>query len=317
MVTIMYNKIISKTNEGFFCEFCYYYTSRRANYARHCLTRTHMSRKNDNIFEQKGVFTQNEQICSKRVKTSKNRYKCPKCDKRYKYASGLSRHKKGSCNKGTVMLLIEENKKLKEEVQKLKEIPPSAPSIINSNNTTNNISINVFLNEHCKNAIPMLDFVRNLKFKLHDIDPDRPASSIESLTNLIINQLQQLEDTKRPVHCSDAKRLKFYVKDASGWVKDDDNIKIDKAMGFANMRHQGAWHAYAEENGFDKAVKDDYYLKMNIAMGEWSDNVKKAKKKVKKEMSEVTNLKKALAEKNRGKNNRGRFTCPSPADGIV
>ena len=287
---------MSKKNKKFFCEVCYYSTSRRSNYYRHLTTRTHLRRANGektSIFEHNARF--GAQLLDSSISSQKE-YKCPKCDKKYKYASGLSRHKKESCNKGNVQLLIEENKKLKEEVKKLKERPLSAPSMINSNNTTNNnISINVFLNEHCKNAIPMLDFIRNLKFKLHDIDPDRPGSSIESLSNLIVNEIQQLEDTKRPVHCSDAKRLKFYVKDASGWVKDDDNKKIDKAIGFANTRHQGAWHAHAQAEGLDniEVKSDDYYLKMNVAMGEWSDDVTKAKQKVKKEMSEVTNLKEA------------------------
>ena len=284
---------MSKKKKTFFCKLCHYYTSKKSHYNRHLATRSHLRRKNGGETSICGHNAPNGALCPKWGKKGQKEYKCPKCDKKYKHSQSLWKHKK-TCGSKEVDLLKLENQRLKEENKILKE--RSAPSMINSNNTTNNnISINVFLNEHCKNAIPMLDFIRNLKFKLHDIDPDRPASSIESLSNLIVNEIQQLEDTKRPVHCSDAKRLKFYVKDASGWVKDDDNKKIDKAIGFANTRHQGAWHAHAQAEGLDKieGKRDDYYLKMNVAMGEWSDDVIKAKHKVKKEMSEVTNLKEA------------------------
>ena len=291
---------MSKKKEKFTCDVCYYHTSRKSNYRRHLATRSHLRRSNLLVSSNfKNIAPKGANLLET-SKTSKKEYKCPKCDKKYKHSQSLWKHKKACGLKEVDLLklevqkLKEENKqevqKLKEENKFLKEKAESAPSVINST-TNNNISINVFLNEHCKNAIPMLDFVRNLKFKLRDIDPDRPASSIESLTNLIVNEIQQLEDTQRPVHCSDAKRLKFYVKDASGWVKDDDNIKIDKAIGFANLRHQGAWHAYAEENGFDKAAKDDYYLKMNIAMGEFSENVKGYKQKMKKAIADATNIK--------------------------
>ena len=192
----------------------------------------------------------------------------------------------------------EEATKQVEEVMKLNKILKETTKTIQTNIGTQNntINVNLFLNEYCKNAIPIFDFVRSLQFTLNDIDPMRPISSVESLSNAIVKQLNELEDTKKPVYCSDAKRLKFYVKDASGWIKDDDNTKIDKAIGFANTRHQGAWHEHAKNEGLDKAKKDDYYLNMNIAMGEWSDDVQGYKKKIKKAIADVTNLK--LSKKN-------------------
>ena len=91
----------------------------------------------------------------------------------------------------------------------------------------------------------------------------------------------------------------FYsVSHGWGWEKDEENKKIDKAIGFANTRHQGAWHKYAEEKGLDNATKDDYYLQMNVEMGSWSDNPVKYKKKIKRAIGEITPIKEALKEVN-------------------
>ena len=166
-------------------------------------------------------------------------------------------------------------------------------SVENTQNNTQHISINVYLNEHCKDAVPIMDFIKDLQFTLTDIDPDRPASTIESLSKVITDKLSGMEETERPVHCSDAKRLNFYIKDASaGWVKDIDNKKIDKAIGFANMRHQCAWHSHAKQEGLDNAKKDTNYHIMNMAMAKFSDNPNKAKRKIKRAIADATNFKK-------------------------
>ena len=139
-----------------------------------------------------------------------------------------------------------------------------------------------------------MEFIENLKFKITDINPNNPSSSIKSLSNVVVNSLNMLEDTERPIHCSDAKRLKFYVKDASdGWIEDKNNQKMDKAIGWANMRHQGAWHTYAKTEGLDKKRRDTNYLKMNVAMAKFSDDKAKAKKKVKRAIALATPLKEA------------------------
>ena len=151
-----------------------------------------------------------------------------------------------------------------------------------------------FLNNDCMNAIPLMEFIENLKFKITDINPNNPSSSIKSLSNVVVNSLNMLEDTERPIHCSDAKRLKFYVKVASdGWIEDKNNQKMDKAIGWANMRHQGAWHTYAKTEGLDKKRRDTNYLKMNVAMAKFSDDKAKAKKKVKRAIALATPLKEA------------------------
>jgi len=126
---------------------------------------------------------------------------------------------------------------------------------------------------------------------LSDINPERPASTIESLSKCITDKLEDMDQTERPVHCSDAKRLVFHVKDASGWTKDINNKKMDKAIGWANMRHQGAWIKKATNEDWTNKKHDTGYLNMNVAMGKFSDDPKKAKRKVKRAIAKAVTLK--------------------------
>jgi hypothetical protein len=272
---------------SFVCWKCEYITKHKGDWKKHIVTKKHKK------------FIE-------RCNRENLKYSCKFCkSKFFKTRGGCWKHQQKCLLSNRLRTKKQkEIDRLKEEKLKWKEIAEETAkqneslmqtiSKVNQTNigTQNNtINVNLFLNEYCKNAIPILDFIRGLQFTLNDINPDRPVSTIESLSVAIVKQLNELEDNKRPVHCSDAKRLKFYVKDASGWVKDDGNKKIDKAIGFANMRHQGAWHNYATEEGLDSSFKDDYYLKMNVAMGEFSEDVEGYKKKVKKAIANVTNMK--------------------------
>ena len=164
----------------------------------------------------------------------------------------------------------------------------------NNNCVVNNINIQVYLDEHCKNAMPIMDFVKELQFKLSDINPERPASTIESLSRAITDKLEDMDETERPVHCSDAKRLVFHVKDASGWAKDEDNKKIDNAISWASARHQGAWIKKAMDDNWTSKKYDSNYLNMNVAMGKFSDDPDKAKKKVKRAIAKAVPIKEVI-----------------------
>jgi len=247
-------------------------------------------------------------------------HECPFCSKTFKTRSGKSKHvRKCSNNPNVIKKEFEEyklsaNKKLEEAKEKIdnlknqrietlesqlkiaqnlnKELSKQKTAQTQNINTQNNnyINIQLYLDEKCKNAMPIMDFIKDLQFKLTDINPERPASTIESLSKCITDKLEDMDETERPVHCSDAKRLVFHVKDASGWTKDIDNKKIDDAIGWANMRHQGAWIKKATDDNWLNKKNDSNYLNMNIAMGKFSDNPAKAKKKVKRAIAKAVPL---------------------------
>jgi hypothetical protein len=301
-----------KTAEIFNCEICNFTSSHKNHFLRHLKTNKHklailalLSLQKRAKGDSEGPNGPNAEKVPENVK----KFECHFCARLFKSKGGKYKHIKKCSNYPTNL-----KKQLKEERTKNKKLVniidtrelehlrekvailekhKIIQNIETQNNNIQNINIQLFLNENCANAIPIMDFIKNLKFKLTDIDPNRPNSTIESLTNIVVTELNQLDNTERPIHCSDAKRHHFYVKDASGWAKDIDNKKIDKAMGWANMRHQGAWHEYAKEKGLDSQKKDVNYHKMNVAMAAWSDDPAKAKKKVKRAIAGATNLKNA------------------------
>jgi Fe-S-cluster formation regulator IscX/YfhJ len=262
---------------------------------KHLMTRKHR------------VLTQGPGGTRQKSKTSIIR-ECPFCSKTFKTRSGRSKHVR-NCSNNTQDIqqkLEEANKKIdnlkNERIEALESQNKELLKIISKQktgqtqniNTQNNnyINIQLYLDEKCKNAMPIMDFIKDLQFKLLDINSERPASTIESLGKCITDKLEDMDVTERPMHCSDVKRLVFHVKDASGWAKDVDNKKIDKAIGWANMRHQGAWHSYAKKEGIDKSkVKDTDYHNMNVAMAHFSDDPKKAKGKIKRVIASTTDFK--------------------------
>jgi len=188
---------------------------------------------------------------------------------------------------------IEINTILKTQAAAIKNVKVEN-SVTNNNCVINNISIKLFLDKHCKNALSIMDFVKELQFKLSDINPDRPASTIESLSKAITDKLEDMDETERPLHCSDAKRLVFHVKDASGWTKDVDNKKIDNAITWANARQQGAWIKKATDDNWTSKKNDSNYLNMNVAMSKFSDNPDKAKNRVKRAIAKIVSIKEVL-----------------------
>ena len=281
----------------YICKFCCYKTARKDCYDAHIRSNRH--KKMANGYDKK------------------YKYECGFCLKKYIHCASLSRHKRKckikklkekeiqNLKKDTEKDTEKETNKLKKEVEELKMMlaekdkayaatvgEKDKAMVEMAGKVGNNVSINLYLNEHCKDAISIMDFIKNLTFKLTDIDPNRPTSTVQSLSNVVINELRMLGDTKRPIHCSDAKRLKFYVKDASsGWVQDENNKKIDKAIGWANMRHQGAWYERIKEEHLDMKKNDTDYFKMNVAMAKFSDDPTWAKKKIKRAIAGATNLK--------------------------
>lgn len=283
----------------FNCKICDYTTSNKQHMTKHLMTRKHR------------VLTQGPAQMSKKCKTSKSSIirECPFCFKTFKTRSGKSKHVR-KCSNNTQDLqqkLEEANKKIKilekERIETLETVIAEQRSHIedlkkhsaqtqNINTQNNNyINIQLYLDEKCKNAMPIMDFIKDLQFKLTDINPERPASTIESLSKCITDKLEDMDETERPVHCSDAKRLVFHVKDASGWTKDVNNKKIDKAIGWANMRHQGAWIKKATSEDMASQKNDLDFLHMNVAMGKFSDDPQKAKRKVKRAIAKAVPLK--------------------------
>ena len=212
-----------KNTELFICECCNYSSSRKSQYTRHLETDKHK-------------FLQNP--TSEKFQMEKI-YKCD-CGKIYKHSSTLYAHKKKCTSKKEtneptdkelIMMLIKENSELKNLV--IKVLENNTPNNTNSNNNNNNtnhtnshnkaFNLNFFLNETCKNAMNITDFVDSIKLQLSDLMEVGELGYVEGISKIIVKNLNNLDETERPVHCTDKKRETMYVKDQGEWNKEDDN----------------------------------------------------------------------------------------------
>ena len=97
-------------------------------------------------------------------------------------------------------------------------------------NNQQNISINLYLNEKCKGALNLTDFVENIKVTLEDLKYSKDNGLENGVTNIIRNQLMDLKPTERPIHCSDKDKLQFYIKDNNEWKEDKSNKEMKKTI---------------------------------------------------------------------------------------
>jgi hypothetical protein len=157
---------------------------------------------------------------------------------------------------------------LHEQHNKMYEIAKESKFITNNttNNNNNQFNLNVFLNEQCKDALNLMDFVDSLNVKLKDLEYTATKGYAEGISNIFINALSDLNVHKRPIHCSDSKREILYIKDNGEWQKDDEeNSKLTKAIkiiGNKNMKQISEWQkAYPDYND-PSSKQNDKYMKM-------------------------------------------------------
>ena len=168
----------------------------------------------------------------------------------------------------------------------------------NNCNNTNNISINMYLNEQCKNAMNLEDFVRNITVSLQDLDYSKQNGYAKGIANIFMKQLADLEPTKRPIHCSDKKRLQFYVKDDDKWEKDKDNIKLTtsiKSVGMEQVKKMAEWEKeHPDYMNNPQELEIWQTMLESVSGGVNKDEIKKNEHKIKKELGKVVDIKEEL-----------------------
>ena len=193
-------------------------------------------------------------------------------------------------------LLLEQNKQNSELQKQMLEVIKNGTHNTNINNNSHNKTFNlqVFLNETCKDAMNIMEFVDSIKIQLCDIESIGELGFVNGMSKLIIKNLNALAENMRPVHCNDPKRDSLYVKDANVWEKEDtDNKKIKKAIKYISHKNICAipeWKAKYPDCIYSDSKKSNQYNHIVIeAMGGSGDNdEEKADKIVKKIAKEVT-----------------------------
>jgi Txe/YoeB family toxin of Txe-Axe toxin-antitoxin module len=248
MSTFVNEKLPKKTPE-YICELCDFKTSNKKDYTRHTETKKH-----------KTVVCQpfSIEITQNYPKLPQTIYQC-ECGKKYKDKSGLWRHSKKCAvkldetdleeqgnmviyneptDKNLIMMLIKENSELKtmmmEQQNMMMKVIENGTHNTTNNTTTNShnkaFNLNFFLNETCKDAMNIMDFVESIQYQLSDLEKMGEIGYVEGISNIIVKNLNALDVTQRPVHCTDKKRETIYIKDEDKWEKDEEKNKIRKVI---------------------------------------------------------------------------------------
>tara|TARA_B110000879_G_scaffold200678_1_gene274909 strand:- start:4260 stop:5039 length:780 start_codon:yes stop_codon:yes gene_type:complete len=199
------------------------------------------------------------------------------CGNSYKHRSGLSRHKK-KCTyeehndvtedipleepindtnsdtdvkvlSNTIFELVKQNNEFKqlliEQNKKMMELAGNMGNNNNNVNSHNKFNLNVFLNEKCKNAMTLKDFVKSINISVQDFIETGERGFIDGISNIIVERINEMELHDRPLHCTDLKRETVYIKDENNWEKDEDNVKLRKAVkgvAYKNERMRPVWY---------------------------------------------------------------------------
>jgi hypothetical protein len=284
----MANKITSNTSKHFICENCDFKCIKKGDYNRHLLTAKHARLTKTN------QITSNENII----------LKC-ECSKEFKHKSSLSKHKK-SCNflknnnnnnnNNTDLIQIESNKQiteLKEDNKELKimikelikenakqqqqigELIPKIGNTTNNNTQNNKFNIQVFLNEKCKDAINMTDFIKSIQVSIEQLDFTKQNGLANGLSKTIMDNMNKLSVFERPMHCTDVKRETLYIKDENEWIKDASKEKIKKAINKASGKNYNALQDWKNENPdfMTNDSKTDYFTKTITTIGKPTNTI--------------------------------------------
>jgi hypothetical protein len=301
---------VAKSRQKFFCQQCDYTCSKQSDYNKHILTRKHQSATNGNNVSTK--------------------YSCDVCCREYKDRSGLWRHKK-TCgiisnpeseasihvvhendlsttmntdvivellkqNQEFKMLLVEQQEENKLLQNQLLEVVKEGKTINNTNcNTTNNnkFNLNFFLNEQCKDAMNISDFINNMVLTIDDLKNTGKLGYIDGITKIFTDKLRELDTHNRPMHCTDLKRETLYIKNNNEWNKEtDDKQKIKTAIECVANKNLNNLDNWKEENPNheimdSKEDKEFVEIMTNSLGGMGSDREKNKQKIIRNVLKEV------------------------------
>jgi len=271
----MGTQILPQKPQNFSCVYCAFITCNKKDYIRHLSTQKHKKREND---------TNDIHKNPKKPQTS---YECAICNRTYKYASGLYRHKKkcvdheNNDNLNYQLMLSKELilEVVKQQQNQIKELTDTIkeliPKVGNNITTTNQkFNIQVFLNEKCKDAINMSDFIKSIEVSLQQLDYTKHNGLVNGLSNVIIENMNKLGLYQRPIHCTDIKRESLYIKDDDNWEKDTNKEKIKRVIKDVSTKQFYALSKWTKENPDfqNNENKQNYYTHTLVAIANNKDN---------------------------------------------
>ena len=292
----MVTEKVALSCQVFNCEKCDYTTRKTSSYKKHIQTIKHLS------------VTLGDTGDKKVAKSCPTLY-CGKCKKIYFSRNGLWKHQKicqekmdiikpitNEITPELIISVMQQNKELQSLVidqnKTITELAKTGQVMNMNNNNVNNVNsnnktfnLNFFLNETCKNAMNITDFVNSIQLQLSDLENVGKDGFINGISNIIVKNLKSLDITQRPVHCTDSKREVLYIKDENKWEKEgEENNKLRKAIkrvAYKNTKMLSAFREKHPDCNKSESKYSDQYNKLIIeAMGGKGDNDKEKEDKI-------------------------------------
>jgi hypothetical protein len=278
--------ILPKKTPELCCEKCAFTTSNRKDYKRHLLTRKHTLSVTSN---------QNEPILPQKTP----QHKCSYCNKIYYSKSGLWNHRKKCSDNITndcindiqikyhekqkenniiekeglnvnalVLDLLKQNNELQKQLVEMSKQTHIINNTTNNNTQNNQFNLNVFLNEECKDAINIVDFVESLKITVNDLEQTGRLGYVQGITRIFVQALKQLDVTMRPVHCTDIKRETVYIKDQDNWEKENNEKtklrNVLKKIARKNLKMLPVWQEQNPDFRYLDTRENNEFLQISL-----------------------------------------------------
>jgi len=284
-------------DEIYYCKLCDYQCSQTKHYSQHILTQKHVRKQH--ALDGNAVETQKRTLIT---------HECNTCHVSFKSRSGLWKHSHKCVlptpqqeeptssyddiqvptnlifelikqNQEFKQMLVDQNKQLYEKHEENIDLQKQLLDVVkdgktinntmsNSNNNNKTFNLNFFLNETCKDAMNMKDFIKSLELSLPELEKMGEVGFAEGMSRVFVNRLNSLDITKRPIHCSDVKREIIHIKDDNKWERDNANLdrlrKIIKQLTHKNILRVDDWKKANPGCTEYNSRKNDQYLKINM-----------------------------------------------------
>lgn len=239
----------------FRCEFCDYNTSRKYNYTKHMRTGKHTTH----------VAT-NDVNAESSKSSSLGKFPCEECKKIYASRVGLWKHKQkcspvcpplfapqSSFDHDSIISLLKQNQEFKEllleQHNKIVELSNKTTITTNNTNCNNKFNLHFFLNNTCKDAVNLSDFIQTIEVQMQELESIGHNGYVAGMTDIILSRIKDLDVSKRPVHCTDLKREIMYIKDQNEWNKDTtEKSYLRKAIAMVSKLNYGKTMEWRERN---------------------------------------------------------------------
>lgn len=296
-------KILAKKNANFYCEECDFKCCKLCDWKRHIETKKHMYRHNGNPFSKLEIKKNEAHVCN--------------CGKKYTTNSGLWKHKKNCkqkiydddfMNKTMEELpkdfkitpqmfydLLKQNNELQKSLIALaQDKGPTTITNCGNNNNNKTFNLQIYLNETCKDALNISDFVNQIQLTINDLEETGKLGYAEGISRVFLKNLNGMDSTCRPIHCSDSKRETLYIKDADQWHKEDENkpllTKAIKQVANKNIKQITEWQKLHPEYNNPESKQNDKYMQivLNSMSGSTKEEAEKNYEKIIKNVIKET-----------------------------